>query len=135
MLKRIESREHEENKVSDETFIFKTFYLHSKLVFIWITDSKLYNYIILFFSVWVLFINDVLNLGVPIELDDYFNAFILFIFFCFMLEITANVVFKQGYLWSFYIITDFLSLVSLIPDVSLLFNVMLSWLSFLKKWL
>ena len=79
-------------------------------------------YSTLFFSVltiWVLFGDDIKNLTTTIDSDSAFSVVTIVIMSLFLIEFILSCIFIDDYIFSFFFWLDFISVISMIIDVSL----------------
>ena len=74
--------------------------------------------ILLIMVIYVLIADDIKMAAFPKSADDTFNVFALIIMTIFALEIFINSLSSQGYLFSFYFWLDLFSTISIITDIT-----------------
>jgi len=65
---------------------------------------------------------DLKNLVLPLTVDEPFRRVNEFIFFLFLIEFFVNSLLKKNFFGSFYFYLDIISIISMIPDVYLIWN-------------
>ncbi|OMJ86393.1 hypothetical protein SteCoe_12120 [Stentor coeruleus] len=69
-------------------------------------------------TIYALFGDDIKTLGFAKSSDDGFSSLVVICLFLFSLELTLSFIFKPDYKWSFYFWLDLIATVSLITDIS-----------------
>lgn len=76
-------------------------------------------------TIWALYIEDLRLLLMPMSVDDIFSGITLFAMLCFGMEICIGSYSKEDYIYSFFFWLDIISTLSMIPDVSWIWNVII----------
>lgn len=85
--------------------------------------ENIYSHIfILICSVFTLLQDDIRNLALPVSVDQAFFRVNEFIFFLFLIEFIVISVCKKNFCGSFYFYLDLISIISMIPDINLIWN-------------
>jgi hypothetical protein len=89
-----------------------------------ILDSAFFSGFMVCCTLLALFLNDLRQaLALPdITQDEYFHAVIMALFCVFLLEFVLLVAVRKNYVWSFYFFMDVLSVLSLIPEIPLIYD-------------
>lgn len=101
----------------------KTCYKKTRELVCKLVDSIYFNLLILIFSIFSLFNNDIRILCLPTSVDMVFVHLNEAVFFLFLLDLILCTLFKPGFFASFNFYLDLIALMSIIPDVSLIWLV------------
>lgn len=98
--------------------VFNFFKHHVNLIM----ESVIFHIIVLALSIFSLFNNDVMTTFLPTTFDSAFHHINEFIFIFFLLELILFSLFKDRFFGSFYFYLDIVALISLLPEVSFIWN-------------
>lgn len=87
-----------------------------------VTNSIVYQIIVLILSLWALFMVDCRFVFFPAESDHYYDRISEAIFVFFALELGVNLIFESGYIFTFFFFVDITALVSLTSDTPFIWN-------------
>jgi hypothetical protein len=113
-VKNIKSEAKERSKLSIKTKIIK---FANRVV-----DNYFFIGFMTSWTIVALFFSDIEAAFCPREVDKSFDTVQTFLLFIFTFEVILTAVAKKDYLWSFFFWLDVISTISLIEDVSWMFN-------------
>jgi hypothetical protein len=87
------------------------------------------NLVVIIFTSWALFADDIKMLSTTIEVDVGFSISIIFIQFCFLLEVLISSFFLEGYFLKFFFWLDIISILSMLLDIHWFYNMIIEELT------
>lgn len=116
-----------QNRLKERTTIKKTtnckqIFFKLKHVVNLIMESAIFHIVVLVLSIFSLFNSDIMTTCLPTSVDSTFHHINEFIFIFFLLELILFSIFKQNFFGSFYFYLDIIAIISLLPEVSFIWD-------------
>jgi hypothetical protein len=89
-------------------------------------DSSPVIVVMTIFTIFVLFGNDIQDVCLPRSVDIGWDITVCFMLACYATEIILSSIAKPDYLWSFFFWLDFISTISLLQDITFIFDYLLT---------